>query len=98
LFPGLVFRQSWEQFNQWYPPRKADLTYLRILRLAVRHSESEVGTALRLLLAQPTRWDDLDVEQLLQPQRVTATPLVAPPQVNLNQYDRLLQEVCGDPA
>ena len=98
LFPGLLFRQSWEQFNQWYTPRKADLTYLRILRLAVRHSESEVAAALSLLLAQPTRWDDQDVEQLLQPQRVTATPLVAPPQVNLNQYDRLLQEVCGDPA
>ena len=98
LFPGLLFRQSWEQFNQWYTPRKADLIYLRILRLAVRHSESEVAAALSLLLANTTRWDDLDVEQLLQPQRVTATPKVPPPQINLSQYDRLLQEVCGDSA
>jgi transposase InsO family protein len=98
LFPRLVFRQSWEQFNQWYAPRKADLAYLRILRLAVRHSESEVAAALSLLLSNTTRWDDLDVEQLLQPQRVTATPKVPPPQINLSQYDCLLQEVCGDPT
>jgi transposase InsO family protein len=98
LFPGLVFRQTWEQLEQWYAPRKADLTYLRILRLAARHSESEVAAALRLLLANTTRWDDLDVEQLLQPQRVTVTPVVQQLEINLDQYDRLLQEVCCDPA
>jgi hypothetical protein len=98
LFPRLVFRQAWEQLNQWYAPRKADLAYLRILRLAVRHQESEVAAALSLLLDNITRWDDLDVEQLLQPQRVIATPVVQLPVINLDQYDRLLQEVCCDPA
>jgi hypothetical protein len=98
LFPRLVFRQAWAQLEQWHSPRKADLAYLRILRLAARHSESEVATALSLLLAQTTRWDDLDVEQLLQPQLVAATPVVAPPVINLVQYDRLLQEVRCDPA
>jgi hypothetical protein len=98
LFPRLVFRQAWEQLEQWYAPRKADLAYLRILRLAARHSESEVATALSLLLAQTIRWDDLDVEQLLHPQLVVTTPVVAPPVINLAQYDRLLQEVCCDPA
>jgi hypothetical protein len=98
LFPSLVFRQAWEQLEQWYSPRKADLAYLRILRLAARHSESEVAIALSLLLAQTTRWDDLDVEHLLQPQPVAATLAMAPPVINLAQYDRLLQEVCDDPA
>jgi len=98
LFPSLVFRQAWEQLKQWYSPRKADLTYLRLLRLAARHSESEVATALSLLLAQTTRWDDLDVEQLLQPRVIAEIPVVAPPVINLNQYDRLLQEVSYDPA
>jgi hypothetical protein len=98
LFPGLVFRQAWEQLEQWYSPRKADLVYLRVLRLAARHSESEVATALSLLLAQTTRWDDLDVEQLLQPRVIAEIPVVAPPVINLNQYDRLLQEVSYDPA
>jgi len=98
LFPSLAFRQTWEQFNQWYAPRKADLTYLRILRLATRHQENEVAAALSLLLAHTTRWDDLDVEQLLQPQTVAVTPVVEPPVINLDQYDRLLQEVYCDPA
>ena len=64
----------------------------------MRHQESEVAAALSLLLANITRWDDLDVEQLLQPERVTATPAVQPPEVNLDQYDQLLQEVYCDPA
>ena len=98
LFPRLVFRRAWEQLDQWYAPRKADLTYLRILRLATRHQESEVAAALSLLVAQSTRWDELDVEQLLQPQGMAATPMVDPPVINLAQYDRLLQEVCCDPA
>jgi hypothetical protein len=98
LFPSLIFRQAWEQLEQWYSPRKADLTYLRVLRLAARHSESEVAAALGLLLAHSTRWNDLDVEQLLQPRTMTTTPVVAPPVINLNQYDGLLQEVCYDPA
>lgn len=97
LFPTRVFRQAWEQLDQWYAPRKADLTYLRILRLAVRHSESEVAAVLKSLLAQPTRWDDLAVEQQLQPQPAPA-PAMIPPQINLAQYDRLLQEVGRDPA
>lgn len=98
LFPSLIFRQAWEQLEQWYPPRKADLTYLRLLRLAARHQESEVAAALSLLLVNTTRWDDLDVEQLLQPQMIAETPVVDLPVINLNQYDGLLQEVCYDPA
>jgi hypothetical protein len=98
LFPGLVFRQAWEQLEQWYPPRKADLTYLRVLRLAARHSESEVTAALRLLLANTTCWNELDVEQLLQPQRLVSAPLVVAPEIDLAPYDRLLQEVSYDAA
>ena len=98
LFPSLVFRQAWEQLEQWYSPRKADLTYLRVLRLAARHSESEVVAALSLLLVNTTRWNELDVEQLVHPQMMAKTPMVAPPVINLSQYDRLLQEVSYDPA
>jgi transcriptional regulator with XRE-family HTH domain len=93
LFPSLVFRQAWDQLGQWYAPRKADLIYLRLLRLATRHLECEVATALTLLLADTIRWDDADVEQLLQLQPSVAIPLLAPPTVDLQQYDLLLQEV-----
>lgn len=51
LFPSLLFRQAWEQLQQFYAPRKADLTYLRVLHLAARTLESEVACALELLLA-----------------------------------------------
>ena len=98
LFPSLVFRQAWDQLKLWYSPRKADLIYLRLLRLATRHLECEVATALALLLAETTRWDDTDVEQLLQPQPAVAVPLLSPPAVNLDRYDRLLKEVTYVPA
>ena len=32
LFPQLIFRQAWEQLNSYLPPRKADLTYLRVFQ------------------------------------------------------------------
>jgi len=92
LFPSLVFRQAWDQLGQWYSPRKADLIYLRLLRLATRHLECEVATALGLLLAGSTRWDETDVEQLLQPQPTGAVPMLPPPRVDLNRYDQLLSE------
>ena len=38
LFPGQVFRQTWERLNQTFQPRKADLLYLRILKQAATGS------------------------------------------------------------
>ena len=93
LFPSLVFRQAWERLNQWQSPRKADIAYLRILRLAARGMESEVSAALERLLATPERWDETDVEHLLQPEPVPV-PHLACGQVHLQQYDQLLSEVC----
>ena len=98
LFPSLLFRQAWDQLGQWYSPRKADLIYLRLLRLATRHLECEVATALTLLLAGTTRWDDTDVEQLLQPGPAVTVPLLSPPVVDLGRYDLLLKEATDVPA
>ena len=36
LFPSLIFRRAWEELDGRYAPRRADLTYLRILHLAAR--------------------------------------------------------------
>ncbi|MDH3676612.1 MAG: IS21 family transposase, partial [Anaerolineae bacterium] len=98
LFPSLVFRQAWDQLKQWYSPRKADLIYLRLLRLATRHLECEVATALSLLLAGTTRWDDTAVEQLLQPQQAVVIPQLSAPAVDLQRYDLLLKEATYVPA
>ena len=92
LFPSVVFRQAWDQLNQWYSPRKADLIYLRVLRLAARTLESEVADILNLLLDGANRWDETDLQQLLQPQFLPV-PQLTIPLVDLTQYDRLLKEV-----
>jgi transposase InsO family protein len=97
LFPSPVFRQAWDTLNGWHSPRKADLIYLRILRLAAQHLESEVAAALSLLLEGQARWDDTQVERLIQPQPLPV-PQLALPLVNLSQYDSLLQEVGRDLA
>ena len=92
LFPSLVFRRAWEQLNHWQSPRKADLTYLHILRLAARAMESEVAAALELLLATPGSWNETDLERLLQPEPIPIPQLTCG-QVQLQQYDQLLTEV-----
>jgi transposase InsO family protein len=97
LFPSPVFRRAWDTLNGWYSPRKADLIYLRILRLAAQHLESQVAAALSLLLEGQARWDDTHVERLIQPQPLPV-PQLALPLVNLTQYDSLLQEVGRDLA
>jgi hypothetical protein len=94
LFPTLVFRQAWETFNRWHSPRKADLIYLRILRLAARTLESEVEAVLSLLLAGQERWDETDVERRLPDEPQTwPVPELALSLVNLAQYDALLREM-----
>lgn len=97
LFPRLVFRKAWEQLNTWQSPRRADLTYLRILHLAARTLESEVAEALTRLLDRDQRWDETDVEGLLnlEPPPV---PEVTRGEVSLDLYDQLLQEASYEPA
>jgi len=92
LFPSLLFRRAWEQLNRWQSPRRADLTYLRILRLAARTMETEVSAALEVLLATPGPWDETAVERLVQPEAIPVPQLVCG-EVHLQQYDQLLSEV-----
>jgi hypothetical protein len=93
LFPTLVFRQAWEQLQQWHSPRKADLIYLRLLQLAARTMECEVEAVLRRLLLAHRRWDDSDVEPWLALPPPTAAPALAAPIIDLGRYDQLLTEV-----
>ena len=97
LFPSLVFRQAWEQLNQWYAPRKADLTYLRVLSLAARTLESDVAGALELLLRAQEPWNESDVERFLELEAAPA-PEITRGEVMLDVYDQLLREVSYEPA
>jgi hypothetical protein len=91
LFPRAVFRQAWETLDRRYSPRKADLTYLRILKLAAKGLETDVADALERLLAAGQDWDDGSVAELVQP--ISASlPDLPQPAVNLADYDQLLSQ------
>ena len=89
LFPSLVFRHAWERLNTWYAPRRADLIYLRILRLAAQTLESDVATALHVLLERQTHFTDSEVAVLLERPNAPAPDLTRG-EVSLRQYDQLL--------
>jgi hypothetical protein len=89
LFPLLVFRQTWERLNAWYSPRRADLSYLRILRLAAQTLESAVAAALQVLLERQAHFTERDVAALLHLDAPPA-PEIARGEVSLTQYDQLL--------
>jgi hypothetical protein len=103
LFPQLIFRRAWEQLNGWYPPRRADLIYLRVLHLAARTLESDVAKALEAVVAEGKPWDEQDVAQGAAPEPVTV-PQVDRGPIELTQYDTLLllfspnREVAHEPA
>jgi hypothetical protein len=93
LFPLDVFRQAWDVLNEHLPPRRADLTYLRILKQAALGMESDVAQALRLVLDQDqdqNLWDEKTITELTgvmtAPQGI---PVLALPLVNLTLYDQL---------
>jgi hypothetical protein len=89
LFPKAVFRQAWEALDRRLAPRKADLAYLRLLKLAAQGLETDVADALGLLLASPNDWDDHTVAELVQP-IAASLPDLQPQAVNLALYDQLL--------
>ena len=93
LFPQDIFRQVWEVLNEHLPPRRADLTYLRILKQAALGMESDVAQALRLLLEQnqgQNLWDEKTVLELTGVMPIPpGIPILALPLVDLNLYDQL---------
>jgi hypothetical protein len=97
LFPQLIFRQAWEQLNQWHPPRRADIIYLRVLKLAARTFESDVATTLEMLVNRGQNWDETDVTSLVAPEPV-AVPQLNRGEVELGHYDQLLVEFTHEPV
>lgn len=93
LFPLDVFRQAWDVLNEHLPPRRADLTYLRILKQAALGLEADVAQALRLLLDQDqgqNLWDEKTITELTGVMTAPkGIPLLDLPLVNLTLYDQL---------
>jgi hypothetical protein len=92
LFPSLIFRRAWEELDGRYAPRRADLTYLRILHLAARRLECDVAAALETLVAGNKAWTDADVTRMLAVE-TPAVPAIEQPVAHLQVYDQLLTVV-----
>ncbi len=90
LFPSLVFRRGYDALAAAMDGRQADIEYVRTLHLAASTMESEVETALELLLeegAVPT----CDRVKALVVTAETELPDLAVPEVSLEVYDALLE-------
>jgi len=102
LFPTAVFRQAWEALCARLPPRRADLAYLRILKLAAITLEVTVAVVLATLLAGAAAWDDGTVAAQVRPP-LDRPPTITTGAVDLASYDALLlgagdAEVADDAA
>ena len=89
LFPTTVFRKTYDRLQSLLP-RRADREYLQLLHLAAGHSESEVETALSLLLEAKSPPTVEAVRDLLGLSRSGTPPDLPAPALDLSPYDRLL--------
>lgn len=90
LFPQAVFRETWERLQACFPPRKADLLYLRILKQAALGLENEVAQTLTTLLHSAAKWEEASLLAVIQPPSLPTLPELQPQAVNLLAYDQLL--------
>lgn len=88
LFPSLVFRKAYDQMVAG-ELEKGEREYLRVLNLAARHNESEVATALAILMEEGIRPDEAAVKNLLMPPNPTY-PCVNITAQDLAEYNALL--------
>jgi len=90
LFPTLAFRKAYDALHDAINREiEADIHYLRILHLAASTMESEVETALVLLLDEDRVPYIEEVKALVAPQ-APEVPDMEPLQVDLHSYDVLL--------
>jgi transposase len=89
LYPSLVFRQAYDRLAQ-ARPRQVDRDYVRLLYLAASTSESEVDTALSLLLDADLLPSFDAVRDLVRLPQHTAVPVLSAPALDFTAYDRLV--------
>lgn len=94
LFPTIHFRQAYDALRGWYSPFIANKEYLRILYYAATTMESEVQTALILLLEGGAVFSSDHVKELVNGKKQQSVPMTSP-RVNLAEYDILLKEAAS---
>lgn len=95
LFPSSTFRRAWEVLGERLSPRRADLAYLQVLKLAAQTLETQVEAILTELLAGDADWDAQTVVDRLRPAQ-PVVPAVDCGTVDLRAYDHLLQPATED--
>jgi hypothetical protein len=84
LFPSATFRKAFDALGGQKQPKQ----YLRLLQLAALNSESEVESAIRVLLLADQQPTPEHVEKLLV--KTKSVPDVVVAQADLHKYDRLM--------
>ena len=95
LFPSLTFRKAYDALVGWRSSR-ADVDYVRILHLAAKTMETNVETALQVLLEEGVRFEYRDVQELAAPVKPAYHDQVAQLVPQLADYDRLLSTQCQE--
>ena len=91
LFPTETFRRAFEVLDRTQEPRKADIEYLRILRLAAITMESAVEEELKRQLETHGLLSADDVRDRVAPEE-PEIPEIDVPAADLSAYDELLME------
>jgi hypothetical protein len=89
LFPTTTFRLAYDRLVQGGVER-ADRDYVRLLHLAASTSESEVETALTLLLETSTLPTFDAVRDLVHPPHSSQVLAISKPDLDLSPYDNLI--------
>lgn len=93
LFPTMSFRLAYDALRKSRGER-ADVEYVRVLHLAATTMESEVDTALQLLLEAGKSFDYADVKSLVDTTPRPVITNVVPLVPDLCQYNKLLTGEC----
>src|SRR5215472_2460648 len=89
LFPTTTFRLAYDRLlTDW--PKRAEAEYVKVLHLAATTSESEVETALSLLLDAGSTPSFAAVRDVLQVPRGITIPEIQKPTLDLSSYDELI--------
>ena len=96
LFPTPVWHQALDKLHKVSGERKGDVDYLRLLHLAARNLECEVETALVLLMEDGQCPSPEAVKKLLKLEEPAETPTLAPLEVTLAEFDRLIPAMTAE--
>jgi hypothetical protein len=89
LFPTTLFRQAYDRLRT-DGTKRADRDYVRILHLAASTSETEVETALQIVLEAGKSPTFATVRDLVQVPTRQQVPAIEVPPLDLSTYDQLI--------